>query len=414
MPKPLRRFLHVTYLVWFLTFVLGWIERSLLNLPEQNWYPFFPSQARFTDFTIFQERFRYFHQAQFFDLPGFPFTYPAPVAVFLESFYLFGVHALSAFVVFCCFAFVGAGIALGLALRRRGLALANILVFIGTSVVLSYPFWFLVDRGNVEIADWFLLALGITAYWHKKWYLASVLFGVAISFKIFPFVFLGLLLSARKYKAVLLGLFICVFTTIASTFIVGPTYKVASNGIASGLNFFRTHYVLQVHKMEIGFDHSAFAIIKELTFRPHTAQGPLYTPWFYGYMAVAAIAGLIIYQLRIRTLPRANQILALTVASILLPPVSGDYTLVHLYIPWAALVLVSVSLKNVNGLQGRTLSFICMAFLMAPESLVFVHGLRVAGQLKAIVLLLLFIIALVCPFEEPESCRDEHSIAGVA
>jgi hypothetical protein len=132
-----------------------------------------------------------------------------------------------------------------------------------------------------------------------------------------------------------------------------------------------------------------------------------YLPWLYGYMAVAAAAGLILYFWRIRTLPRANQILALTVASIMLPPVSGDYTLIHLYIPWGVLVLISISLKNAHKVRGLVLSFSCMAFLMAPESFAVIYGIRIAGQLKAIVLLILFIVSITYPFEEPASVADD-------
>jgi len=89
------------------------------------------------------------------------------------------------------------------------------------------------------------------------------------------------------------------------------------------------------------------ALIKELTHRQyatriwciHNYQNLYYLPWLYGYMAVARRSRFNLYFWRIRTLPRTNQILALTVASIMLPPVSGDYTLIHLYIPWGALVL---------------------------------------------------------------------------
>jgi hypothetical protein len=124
-------------------------------------------------------------------------------------------------------------------------------------------------------------------------------------------------------------------------------------------------------------------------------------------MAVCAVVGVILYFLRIRTLPRANQILALTVASILLPPVSGDYTLVHRYIPWGVLVLVSISLNDARKVKGLVLSFVCMAFLMAPESFAVINGIRIAGQLKAIVLLILFVVSLTCPFEESGSESDD-------
>jgi len=47
-----------------------------------------------------------------------------------------------------------------------------------------------------------------------------------------------------------------------------------------------------------------------------------------------------------------------------------------------------------------------MAFLMAPESFIFVHGVRISGQLKAVVLFALFIVSIKYRFEEPSSESD--------
>jgi hypothetical protein len=424
--KPLKRFLQVLFLLWFLTLLLGWIEKHVLYLPGGDWYPFFMRQVRFSDFTIFQNLFRYYHQATFFQ-SRLPFAYPASAAIVLDGFFQFGAYSLYVFLAFCFLTFIGAGLALGRAMIHRGYGMAQTAVLIGLSMLLSYPFWFLVDRANIEMVDWLFVALGVASYWNKRWYLAATFFGFAISFKIFPFVFLGLLLSSRKYRAVAWGIVIYAFTTVTSTWFMGPTYRTASAGIAKGLEFYRAQYMLQVLPDQIGFDHSIFAIVKELTFVSHNkywqiqalyhplAQELYYRPWLIGYMAVAAAIGLILYFWRIRTLPRANQILALTLASILLPPVSADYTLVHLYIPWGVLVLISISLKDAQKVRGLVLSFVCMAFLMAPESFAVIHGIRIAGQLKAIVLLILFIVSITYPFEDPASDSDDQRLiaAGV-
>lgn len=406
MAKPLHRFLQVLICLWLFSFLAGWVEGSVFHLSAASWYPLFLRNARFTDLTIYQERFSHFHQLEFFTMPGFPFTYPAPVALAYEGLFVLGPYALDAYLCLCFGVFVGAGICLGRALHRRGMGVVQAAALLGLTLLLSYPFWFMVDRANIEIVNWLLLAFGVAAYWNKKWYLAAAFFGIAISFKIFPFVFLGLLLSARKYWAIVCGLLVCVLTTVLSTWLVGPTYRLASEGIGHGLQFFRMQYALQVHPQEIGFDHSVFAIIKELRFKH--SPGPLYyLPWLNGYMAVAAAAGILVYFWKIRALPRANQILALTVVSVLLPPVSGDYTLLHLYIPWGVLVLVAVSLKDLQEAQGLIVSLCCMAFLMAPESYVVVHGIKLGGQLKAIALLALFVVSIAFPIEEPPLVAGE-------
>jgi hypothetical protein len=399
--KPLLRFLQLLCIFWLIAFTMGLIGKYLLHEPQRYWYPLFPTDARFTDFTVFQSRFSHFHQHDFFELAGFPFTYPAPAALAFEGFYLFGSSALGVYVGFTVAAFAAAGVFLWRAMRARGAGMLHASVLVGVTLVLSYPLWFLLDRANIETVNWLMVALGVAAYWKKKWYLAATLFGIAISLKIFPVVFLGLLFSARRYRALSWAVIVCAISTVASTWILGPTYSIASAGIARGLDFFRTTYALQVHASEIGFDHSLFAIVKEVIFR-HRAQGSYYLPWLNGYMCLVAAAGCILFFWKIRLLPRANQILALTVVSILLPPVSADYTLVHLYTPWAVLVLIAVSRQAYQQrVAGLVFCLGCMALLMAPESYIFVDGIRVAGQLKAVVLCLLLINSLSFPFADP-------------
>ena len=204
---PLQRFLQALFIFWSLTFLIGSIEKEVFHLPEKNWYPLFSREASFTDFTHDRQRFKYFHHAYFFEFQGYPFTvpfsYPAPAAVAYESFYSFGRYDFAAYFSFCVIAFLGAGIVLGREMILRGLAFADSAVFIGSCFLLSYPFWFLIDRGNIEMVNWVLIAVGVTTYWHKRWYAAAALFGIAASFKIFPLMLLKLLVSARKYRAIL-------------------------------------------------------------------------------------------------------------------------------------------------------------------------------------------------------------------
>ena len=398
---PLRRFLQVLLLLWLVTLAMVWTG-GVFHWPAKNWYPLFQWQDRFTDFTLNLENFKYFRQPQFFKLARSPIVYPAPAQLTFECFYLFGSVALDAYLFSCLFAVCAGAFLLGAAMLRRGLERKSTLAFLVLSAMLSYPMLFMADRGNIEIVNAGLVALGIAAYWNKRWYLAATFFGIAVSFKIFPFVFLGLLLSSRKYLAVLYGIAICALTSIASLWVLGPTFSDAVAGIATGLQYQKTDYVLQIRPLEIGFDHSAFAVIKILTFQGFEGQQQHYLPLLKIYMAVAALGGILLYFWRIRRLPRANQILTLTVASVLLPPFSGDYTLVHLYIPWAVLVLISIQLPEGKKVPGLVFCFVCLAFLMAPESYLVFLGLRFAGQVKALVLLMLFLASMTYPFPESE------------
>jgi hypothetical protein len=406
MPAALRFYLWPLTGLWSLALVAGGVERHLLHWPFVYWYPFFSPQYRFTDLTIFAPRFQHFGAAAFFSIPGFPFTYPAPAAIAFQGFYLFGGHALALYLGFCAAVCYGAGAILAFAMHRRGAGLLNAAGFVGASFLLSYPFWFLADRANIEMASWLAAALGVTCYWKKFWIGAATFFGLAASLKLYPIVYIALLLSARRYVAAAWTLVVAAAATAGSTFLLGPSYRVSAAGIAKGLAFFRTAYAMQIRPAEIGFDHSLFALVKKIA-RASASPGALLDV----YLVLGAAFGLFIYVWKIRNLPRANQILALTVSAILLPPVSYDYTLINLYIPWAVLILIAVS-----GNQGRgvMLSFVCMAILMAPESYLFFHGLRIAGQFKAVVVMALLAISLTYPIEEPSPTKTANAAQPLA
>jgi hypothetical protein len=409
---PLRRFLQAVILLSLVTVVVCWIEKDLLHLRSSSWYPFFERDWRFSDLTTFRERFQYFHQLHFFTMSKQLFAYPAPVAFAIQFFLLLGPYAVVGYLAFCVLVFVGSGVLVGHAMHRRGLQARDTIVFISVSLLLSYPLLFLLDRANIEMVNWLLVALGVAAYWKKRWYLAAIFLGVAISFKIFPFVFLGLLFSSKKYGAAVLGVVVAVATTALATWMLGPTYQIASTEIARGLEFYRTGWMLEIHPYEIGFDHSIYGFLKVLTFPGLQTQHEFYQHLLTRYMAVAATGGILLYFWKIRKLPRVNQILALTVASILFPPTSGDYTLMHLYIPWAALVLFAVSVPEARKTPGLVFVFVCLAILMTSQGYVVFHYIKLNGMIKMIVLLFLLFASVSYPFEEQLNDGEVEQAAG--
>jgi hypothetical protein len=150
----------------------------------------------------------------------------------------------------------------------------------------------------------------------------------------------------------------------------------------------------------VGFDHSLFAVPKAMLLLAHqgTLPGPetlakMLTIYLVGMAAVGAI----LYWVAIRRLPLINQVICLTVATIMLPPVSYDYTLLHLYVPWAMLVLLAAENPG-HEVRSLMAAMVCFAILFAPETELILHGRSYGGQVKAVALVLLFGIALLRRF----------------
>jgi Glycosyltransferase family 87 len=399
--------------LWLIAGIVGLVERNVLHWPKEFWYPFFTG-ASYSDFGVFRFQFLAFRTPQFWQHLVFPFTYPAPTALAFEAFFSIPRHQERYFLLFIIASAVVGAIAAARALRRQGLACGSALLLVGVAVITSYPFMFLFDRANIEIVNWIFVSLAIAALWCERWNWAGALLGVAISLKLFPFVLLGLFLPRKKFVAALIAIITTVALDIVSLAILGPTVRIANQQIAVGLRFFQDLYVHGFHPFEIPFDHSLFAVVKHVAVHVQMVDPAHLARFADWYMWIAALAALVLYLARIVWLPRVNQIVILLTLSILLPPVSGDYTLVHLYAGWMVLALFAVNVEP-GVIRSRVLPacFLILAVVFCPETYLFIGQAHVAGSFKALALSVLVVILLVYPLEEKSPrCRESKARLG--
>jgi hypothetical protein len=107
-------------------------------------------------------------------------------------------------------------------------------------------------------------------------------------------------------------------------------------------------------------------------------------------------------------MPDINRIVFLFAAMVALPPVSYDYTLVHLYAPWAMLVVVAlrVGARKVT-LPGFRTYFLCFAVLFTSQVFIYYHyWIHPNGPLKTLALLLLMATALRYPILDEALTKD--------
>ena len=363
----------------------------------------------FPDLKSFAERFQHLHQMTFFTLdPTRPYMYPAPMALFYA--FLFRLsHPVLGYLLIMVGGFLVAALMLGRALLRRGLRPTSAGLLLATTLCLSYPLIFLLKQANMEGFVWIILSLGLLLYASGRSYAAASCFGIAGAMKIFPFVFLGLLLSRKQYRQSAWGILVAGVLTVLSLWVVYPQLSTSWHLIQHGLDQFRLGYMLQVRPAEKGFDHSLWMLIKRAHQRE--VRPDRLAPYLSMYLGTVSLAGLALYVVRIRHMPMINQVLCLTVASILLPPTSFDYTLVHLYAPWALLSLLAVQQYARNGSQpGLVLAMACFVVLMAPETEIIHRGQVASGALKALALLVLFYAGLRYPFPDPSLEPQEQRL----
>ena len=405
LPRPLRVFLGTLLTLTGVCLLTEFLAAHFFHLLYPYDWPLYTPEHSFNDLIIYHPRFAAFGTAAFFDPPWYPFTYPAPVALLYRFFYGFTDY-ITAFLI-AAGAIVAAAIGFftrtlasrSIAASQRAessklasrkltnQALSRTLLLMVPTVLCAYPIAFEFQQANLEIFVTLFTALGIWAFYRERPWPAAILFGLAASLKLFPIVFLVLFLSRRLYRQAAVSAIVTFVSVTLSLALACPSPRAALAGMQAGAAFFQHEYALRT---TTAFDHSLFALVKAAAVLHDPAQTFLAPATLTVYLACAAAAVLAVC-LRIRNLPLLNQVLALSVAAILFPPVSFDYTLLNLYAPWALLVLFTLQAPHARGL---TPMFACLAVLLAPTSELILHGVALGAQLKSLALLALLAFAL--------------------
>ncbi len=76
-----------------------------------------------------------------------------------------------------------------------------------------------------------MAALGVWAFCKRRNYSAAACFGIAGALKIFPFVYVGLLLSKQKYREIIFSGAVAVFTTLVSLWLALEDATLWAHGI---------------------------------------------------------------------------------------------------------------------------------------------------------------------------------------
>jgi hypothetical protein len=409
LPQPLKTFLSATALLAAASWLFVLLGRLLhLQIP---YFWAYPIRDLGGDFRDYRHLFDHLHSMEFFlgkGTSGIPYLYPAPLAIFYHL--LFALWGNRAHNLLVLWAFIGlsvcaATIILYLAMRRRGISSQQAAAFCILTGILSYPLQYEFFRGNVEIFIWVVLIAAMCAYKTDRLWLAGILLGIAIACKMYPIVLLGFCLRRKKFKVLPIALITCVLVDILSDIWLGPTFKAAAIETRHGTQMFLNLYAKGYIGLE--YDHSFFAFFKTAAhhFRPNLdiALGC--------YMALVGTGCAVLYFVCIRKLPVVNQIVILFILSITLPPVSFDYTLLHLYTCWAIFTLYVLN-RYVDGenvpMAGWAMFW--FAFAMAPHSYAILFGHQLGAQVRLLGLVALLYLFLKHPFLDPnETSRTNRS-----
>ena len=403
LPRPLSTFLKWQVAMALLCGAMLCVYTFLLHRGYPYNFPYLKFN-NFADFYVFQFRFQHFHHPDFFSLSrerGAAFSYPPPGSLLYEFFYLFPTHTHVIFLVLTTVPVLWLTVLLGRAMIRRGMGATTVTWFLACCGLLAFPFWFEFMLGNMEICIFLLIAAGILAWVRQHTYVAAVLIGIAGSMKLFPFVLLGLLLSRKQYRQFATALLTAAIVYPVSAWLECGSLAEARRGTAQGAAVLNEWLIYRYSPSETSFDHSIFGAFKQIKYI--LGYGKVSSSHeLTAYVISAAVLGLLAYFFVIRHLPALNQILCLTIASIVLPPQSHDYTLMHMYVPWALMALAAVEAsRRGEDIPGLNAAFAAMGFLLSYDSMLIIRGVGIAGELKLYTLVTLFYIGVQHPFPMP-------------
>jgi hypothetical protein len=108
-------------------------------------------------------------------------------------------------------------------------------------------------------------------------------------------------------------------------------------------------------------------------------------------------------------LPLPNQILALSILSVTMAPVSYDYTLLNLYPAFAMLTVLAIQAqRRGTEVPHLTTYMVLLAIILTPESYIIFRAVRFGAQLRTICMIVMLVLSLKTPLPEADISHPER------
>ncbi len=323
----------------------------------------------------------------------FPFSY-----IFLYPFFLIYNIALPvAIIIFTGFviAFVTYYCRLD-NLEKNNLVLTANIKNIFIISLLSYPFWFAFERGNLE--EFIFIFLGIFLYFYqkKKFYWAAFMIACAGAMKVYPLVFLLIFIAERQYRAAIFCMLMTAILTIISLCILQGGFFSNFHSMLSSISAYGLKdLIVQDATHNAIFSLSLFAFFYKGLHFLDTNITAIQTLNYY-YLSVFIF--LIFFTLYFICIKQAlwKKIFLLVSVMLLLPPSSGQYKLLYLFLPLALFINetdVDFDNKDVSYLIMFIILFIPINYNLSEKN--YDHFFSIVSNITCPAALLIGSIAII-------------------
>ena len=391
-----------------------WTWFALHRNTPGHLFPLGDRAQRFGDLLLFSGKHQVWkdpHLPNFGGLNGtlFPRNYP-PFGVVI---YRFLLQACAPFAVPVLVATVLGAVAVACALLwRRVRRLDSYRWYMSIAIFATGLFGWgteqVVMRGNIEGLVWIGVCLGAALYAHRSYRGAAVAFAIASCIKPYPVLWLVLMARHRRYRELAIGIITTAGVTLASLLVIDRNPLRAYRYTTGKSTFFQDYVVAFRPFDEMKGDHSLFQSMKTIArvVRHHgfnfpsieftvQSNNPLAWTLYKVYLPLAALIALLVLW-RVWSRPVLNQVFALSCVTMVLPFVTGDYTLILLLVPmgfFLIFLLEDVAQGKTPMSMGKILWFLLpCAWIVATEPLLALHGV-----FKCLALLVLLAASISIP-----------------
>jgi hypothetical protein len=259
----------------------------------------------------------------------------------------------------------------------------------------SYPVLFTVDRGNIELYLFLIMAAFIYFYKKGNMQMSVILLSMAISTKMIPAVFLVLFLADKRYKEALWTLFFTALISFLSLFLLhgAPLHNIQGYLIWQakllkiyGLDEMGVHYSVSMYA---SIRHMSYLLFHSVFSKDHMDNVAVLLRC---YNIFSIICGLLLsmYVLFVEK-TFWKRIFVLVSAMIILPYFSADYRLIHIFLPMFLFV------NNKAHDHNDQIYAVVFALLLIPKNyfFYFLHDIRRVPDISASIYLNPALIILV-------------------
>ena len=225
--------------------------------------------------------------------------------------------------------------------------------------LLSYPTFFCLDRCNIECLVFIFCALFLQAFQEKRRWQSILFLSFATAMKVYPGVLAILYLTTKKKRDTLYTAAVSLALTLVGMGLLAGGFGENLEKFKYNLIDFSTKYIIGNEGLH--FSTNWFTPLKLILFQAFSSQeyqSSILT--CYSILCFFVFCGVTLYVAFLeKTLWK--QVFLLEGLILLLPQVSFDYKLIHLFLP--LVLFLSPSPKKENGMSGTLSSSASFSFL---------------------------------------------------